>query len=190
VLNLGVGSLGIAFPLVRVAVALILITRIGQACLTFNAIARLPLVAGWDRLLPAWFTRLHPKYKTPVGSIFFVGAGMLSCSLLTNLNVGNQEAFQLLQSASTSLWALTYLVMFAIPLVAPAEKTSSLLRMAAASGFLMTLLNVVLSVFPIIDVANPVMFTAKTGSVVIGLNLVGGFVFWCAEKRRKRAAAG
>ena len=32
------------------------------------------MVAGWDRLLPSWFSCLHPRYKTPVNSIIFVGA--------------------------------------------------------------------------------------------------------------------
>ena len=36
--------------------------------------SRLPMVAGWDRLLPSWFSRLHPRYKTPINSIIFVGA--------------------------------------------------------------------------------------------------------------------
>jgi len=45
--------------------------------------------------------------------------------------------------------------MFAIPLAAAGEKPSLFLRTAALSGFLMTLLNVVLSLFPIIDVPNP-----------------------------------
>ena len=44
--------------------------------------------------------------------------------------------------------------MFAIPLAARGEKPSWLLRGAALSGFAMTLLNVVTSVFPIIDVPN------------------------------------
>ena len=26
---------------------------------------RLPMVAGWDHLLPAWFSRLDPRYRTP-----------------------------------------------------------------------------------------------------------------------------
>ncbi len=39
----------------------------------FTAVARLPMVAGWDRLLPPWFSRLHEKYRTPVNSILLVG---------------------------------------------------------------------------------------------------------------------
>ena len=35
---------------------------------------RLPMVAGWDRLLPPWFSRLHADVPTPVNSILLVGA--------------------------------------------------------------------------------------------------------------------
>ena len=31
------------------------------------------MVAGWDHMLPAWFSRLHAKYRTPVNSIVVVG---------------------------------------------------------------------------------------------------------------------
>jgi membrane associated rhomboid family serine protease len=49
----------------------------------------------------------------------------------------------------------------------------------------MTLLNVVLSVFPIIDVPNPFAFAAKIGGVVLGLNLAGALFYWRASNRRK-----
>jgi hypothetical protein len=75
--------------------------------------------------------------------------------------------------------------MFAIPLIAPGEKPSWALRVAAASGFLMTLLNVVLSVFPIIDVTNRLQFTLKISSVVIGLNIVGALFYWRAAAHRR-----
>jgi len=45
----------------------------------FSANARLPLVAGWDHSA-GWFTRLHPKYRTPVNSIFFLGGVALAAS--------------------------------------------------------------------------------------------------------------
>jgi len=106
--------------------------------------------------------------------------------LLTSVGAGNQEAYQLLLNASGIAYGLAYLVMFAIPLIAPGEKPSWILRVAAASGFAMTLLNVTLSVFPIIDVPNPFLFAAKISGVVIGLNLAGALFFWRAETRRKR----
>ena len=186
VLNRGMQSAGLAGSVNSLAGSLIVLTLVGQALLSFNYSTRLPLVAGWDHLLPSWFTRLHPKYKTPGGSIALIGGATLLIAMLTSLGAGNQEAYQLLQNASGIAYGLAYLVMFAIPLVAPGEKPSWILRVAAVSGFLMTLLNMVLSVFPIIDVPNPLSFAIKISGVVIGLNLAGALFFWRAKARRKR----
>lgn len=186
VLNRGMQAAGLSGSATSLAGTLIVFTLLGQAVLSFNASARLPLVAGWDHLLPAWFTRLHPKHKTPVGSIAFIGAATLAFSLATNLGAGNQEAYQLLQSASGVAYGVAYLVMFAIPLIAPGKKPSRMLRVAAASGFAMTLLNIVLSVVPIIDVPNRFLFAVKIGGAVIGLNLAAALFYWRADTRRKR----
>jgi amino acid transporter len=187
VLNRGMQAAGLSGSATSLAGSLIVFTLIGQALLSFNWSARLPLVAGWDHLLPAWFTRLHPKYKTPGGSIALIAGATLLIAMLTSLGAGNQEAYQLLQNANGIAYGLAYLVMFAIPLVAPGEKPSWLLRVAAVSGFAMTLLYVVLSVFPIIDVPNRLEFAIKISGLVIGLNLAGALFYWRAETRRKRA---
>ncbi len=186
VLNRGMHSAGLSGSVNSLVGSLIVITLVGQALLSFNYSARLPLVAGWDHLLPPWFTRLHPKYKTPGGSIVFIGAATLLIAMLTSLGAGNQEAYQILQNANGIAYGLAYLVMFAIPLIAPGEKPSMILRVAAVSGFAMTLLNVTLSVFPIIDVPNPLSFAIKISGVVIGLNVAAALFFWRAEDRRKR----
>ncbi len=185
VLNRGMQSTGLAGSATSLAGSLIVCTLVGQALLGFNYSTRLPLVAGWDHLLPSWFTRLHPKYKTPGGSIVFIGGATLLLALLSSVGAGNQEAYQMLLNASGIAYGLAYLVMFAIPLVAAREKSSWILRVAAASGFLMTLLNVCLSVVPIIDVPDRFSFAIKISGVVIGLNLAGALFYWRAETRRK-----
>jgi amino acid transporter len=103
------------------------------------AIARTDLVltAGWDRMLPAWFSRLHPVYRTPVNSIAVVGAASFGFASLSLIGVGQAEAFQLVFNASGIFYALTYVVMFAIPLfglrgVMPRPPAS--LRLASLSG--------------------------------------------------------
>jgi amino acid transporter len=183
-LSLGVRSLGWAGPVVQLAIAMLIVTRSGTASVNFNFTSRLPMVAGWDHLLPQWFTRLHPRYRTPIGSILFVGFMTLLFSIATNLGVGSQEAYQLLNNGSGICYALTYLVMFAIPLIAPGEKPTWSLRVAAVAGFLMTLLYVVLSVFPIIEVSNPALFTIKVSGVVFGWNALGALFFVNARRRR------
>ena len=167
VLNLG------APRLAGLSALLLVLTLLAQNALSFSSMIRLPMVAGWDHLLPAWFSRLDPRYRTPVGSVLFAGAVGSALSILANLGTGNQEAFQLLDNAGGILLALTYLVMFAIPMTARGEQPTWGVRTAALSGFLMTLLYVVLSIFPIIDVPNPWLFTIKIVVVVGGLQCAG-----------------
>jgi len=187
VLNRGLQSADISGSATSIVGVLVMLTLLGQALLSFNGSARLPLVAGWDHLLPSVFTRLHPKYKTPVGSILMIGATVLVISFLTSLDTGNQEGYQILQSANGVAYGIAYLVMFAIPLIAPGEKPSWPLRAAALSGFGMTLLYVVLSIFPIIEVPNPLAFALKVMGVVLGINLAGALFYRRADVRRKSA---
>jgi glutamate:GABA antiporter len=181
-LNLGAPRL--AMP----SAFLMVLTTLAQTALGFSAMIRLPMVAGWDHLLPDWFSRLDPRFRTPVGSILVAGAVASVFAILANLGTGNQEAFQLLTSSSGILFGLTYLVMFAIPLVAAGERPSWGVRLAALSGFLMTLLFVVLSVFPIIDVPNRWLFTLKVVAVVAGLQGVG-IAYYRAKAVKRQAAA-
>ena len=69
----------------------------------FTGNTRLPMVAGWDHLLPAWFTRFQPRYKTPVNSILFVAIVTLVFAIGSLIGVGPQEAFQLIDNAAGSL---------------------------------------------------------------------------------------
>jgi amino acid transporter len=183
-LSRGAEGLGIGAYVAPFAAALVICHIIGYTSIYYNAAIRLPMVAGWDHLLPAWLSRLHPRFRTPVGSIVFIGLTTVSLTVLGNLGVGAQEAFQLSNNAGIICWALAYLVMFAIPLVAPGEKPPRGVQIAAASGFAMTLLYVVLSIFPIIDVQDAASFTAKVSGVVTGINAAGALYFW-----RARAAA-
>jgi amino acid transporter len=146
------------------------------------------MVAGWDHLMPRWFTKLHPRFRTPVNSILFVGVVTLALGSLSLIGVGQQESFQLLFNAGGIFYALTYLVMFALPLfglrtLPPAPPWW--LRIAASSGFLMTLLYVTLSVFPIIDVKSPLTFTAKITAVILLANTMGVALYLLARARRR-----
>src|SRR5215475_719373 len=173
VLSAGTSTLGIALRVIPVAILTVLGIRIAQTSINLSATARLPLVAAWDRLLPKWFTRLSPKYKTPANAIVFVGAMTLVLGLAGITGVGEQEAYQLLNNGSGIFYALTYLVMFAIPIVGLKNiqpRAPLWLRTAALSGFLMTLLYVVLSVFPIIEVGSRLSFTLKIVTVVVLAN--------------------
>jgi hypothetical protein len=74
--------------------------------------------------------------------------------------------------------------MFAIPLVGRGEKAPLAVRIAAVSGFVMTLGYAVLSIFPVVEVKNPASFTLKAILVIGGINAAGAVYFRFASRRR------
>ncbi|HZQ24535.1 MAG TPA: APC family permease [Terriglobales bacterium] len=173
-LSLALQPAGLSALVAGVTILLLLTNQLATSTLLFSASARLPMVAGWDHLLPAWFTRLHRLYKTPVNSVLFVAAVTLVASVAVLIGVGEQEAFAMLQIWAFTFYGLSYLVMFAIPLFGRKQARPALwLRAAALSGFLVTLLFVLLSVFPIIPVESQAEYTWKTVAVILGANAMG-----------------
>jgi amino acid transporter len=183
-LRLGFGGLGAV--IVPVAIFLLLTNYLSTFSLYFSGSARLPMAAGWDHLLPAWFSRLHARYKTPVNSILFLGGATLAASVAALIGVGEQEAYELLLTWGFAFYGLAYLALFAIPLLAP--KASGIrpglaLRIAAASGFVVTLLFVVLSIFPIIHVESESKYSWKIAGVVLGANLLGWIIYRAGRQK-------
>ncbi|MBK6496165.1 MAG: APC family permease [Gemmatimonadetes bacterium] len=186
VLRAGFEPFGIAGPLVTIAILMTLAMRVAQVSVSFTAVTRLPMVAGWDRMLPAAFSKLHPRYRTPVNSILLVAICSFVLSLVSQVGVGQAEAFQLLFNAGGIFYALAYVVMFSIPLFGLRNVTprpSPLLRIASLSGLLMTLLYIVVAVFPIIPVESVGSFALKIGVVVLVMNLVGVAILVAAQRR-------
>ncbi|HEV1994077.1 MAG TPA: APC family permease, partial [Candidatus Acidoferrum sp.] len=190
-LSLGLQSLRFASVLAPLSIGFLLINYLSTFSLNFAGNTRLPMVAGWDHLLPEWFTRLHPRYRTPVNSTLFLGAFAAVASLGALIGVGEQEAFELLQILAFTFYGIAYLAMFAIPLLARKEtglRPQLWLRLAAFSGFLVTLLFVFLSAFPIIPVADQTVYTLKTVSVILGANALGLLLYRVGSRREIRSA--
>jgi glutamate:GABA antiporter len=191
VLTVGFRSLSSVGVVATSTIMALLCIRLAQSSVLFAGNTRLPMVAGWDRLLPDWFTKLHARYKTPVNSILFVGAATLVLGVVGLIGVGKQEAFQLLWNASGLFYALTYLVMFAIPLVGlrgVRPRPPVWLKAAALSGLLMTLLYVALSVVPIIQVESRLIFALKISGLIVLANMMGLVIYLMAKRHRARAA--
>jgi amino acid transporter len=194
VFSIGFGASAVGSIMAGVAILLLTGRSIANFSIVFTATSRMPMVAGWNRLLPAWFTTLHPRYRTPVNSILFVGLVAVGFGAAGIAGVGEQEAFQLLDNAAGIFYGLTYLVLFAIPVLAfrgggTDARLPLWLRVVSVSGFAVTLLYVVLSIFPIIDVASWLSFALKISAVVIGLNVVGAALFFAERRRRESAIA-
>jgi amino acid transporter len=186
--TLTIGFQGAAFArfVVPALIVLLLLRQLGALTVLFAGNTRLPMVAGWDGLLPAWFGRLHPRFRTPLNSILFVGALALALVLAGQAGVGVQEAFQLLDNAAGVLYSFMYVALFAIPLVASKRLLApapAWLRAASAAGMLVTLLYIGLSIVPIVDVVSWRLFALKIIGVIVATNLVGAIIYFAGQAR-------
>ena len=76
---------------------------------------------------------------------------------MSQLGVGAQEAFQLIDNAAGIFYGIAYLALFAIPICglrALPVRAPLWLRIVATIGFLVTLLYIVLSIVPIVHVES------------------------------------
>src|SRR5829696_3261458 len=191
-LSVGLGPLGAAVAIVPLTLSAMIAIRFAQASVNFAASTRLPMVTGWDRLLPAWFTRLDDKYKTPRNSILFVGGVTFVLSSLGLIGVGKQEAFQLLWNSAGIFYGLTYLAMFAVPLFGMRRaqvRPPRWVKLCALSGLLMTALYVTLSVLPIIPVGSRIVFALKIIGLIVATNVVGIGLYTSSRRRARNRRA-
>src|SRR5213596_1023442 len=152
-LRLGLRSFPIAGAIASVGIVLMTVRSISSTSVHLTGSSRLTMLAGWDRLLPRWFSHLHPRYKTPVNSIMFVAAITLVIAISSQIGAGLQEAFQLVDNAANVFYGIVYTVIFAIPIAGAAAIRSgarSWLRVAAACGLTVCLLAIFFTIYPII----------------------------------------
>jgi len=187
-LRLGLRSFPIAGAVVSVGILMMTVRSISATSIHLAGSSRLPMVAGWDQLLPLWFSRLHRQYKTPINSIIFVGSVTLVFAIGSQLGAGAQEAFQIVDNAANVFYGIAYLVLFAIPVVGVRAVRSSApawLRLAAICGFGVSLLAIFFTIFPIVDVRSPFLFAAKIILVTVIANAIGVAIFGLGEKRKR-----
>jgi amino acid transporter len=188
-LRAGANAFGAAGSTIAAVAILLLAARsIAVLSIYFTGNTRLPMVAGWDGILPGWFSKLHPRYQTPVNSIFFVAIVTFLFAIGSLLGVGAQEAFQLIDNAAGIFYGIAYLALFAIPLFGAASLRSRAplwLRAAAVVGAAVTLLYIALTIVPIVPVESPVGFATKVIATTLTANLVGAAIFLLAEKRQR-----
>ena len=173
----------------RGAILALALAVIAQYALIVAETSRLPMVAGWDGILPEWFTRLSPRFGTPVRSIvMIVVLALVACSLAT-FGADAHEAMQLINVTDAFLYDIYFAMMFLIPLVVGSrfgKRPSILLKIASLSGLLVTILAAGLSIFPIINVPNPLLFGTKIIASALIINLVGVLIYWQANSAGKK----
>jgi glutamate:GABA antiporter len=185
-LRYALGNAGLGNLFAMTAILLVQLRLIAAASFIFTGVTRLPLVAGWDHLIPAWFTQLHPRRSTPTNAIAFTCVLVLLLLILANIGVHAQEAFQVLTNASITHYELSYMAMFAIPLVGTLTLRTRLprwLRWTSIMGLCATLFSFLISAYPFVDVVNPRTYAAKILGTTLLSNIVG-YAFYRIRNRR------
>src|SRR6476646_5276955 len=192
-LRLGLSSFPIAGAIASIGILLMTTRTIASTSVHVTGSSRLPMVAGWDRLLPNWFSYLHPRYKTPVNSIIFVAATTLLIAIASQIGTGIQEAFQLVDNAANVFYGIVYLVLFAIPLAGASAVRSRAplwLRIAAFCGCAVSLLAIGFTIYPIIDVPSRLIFACKIIAASGAANALGVAIFVAARRKTRPSRAG
>jgi glutamate:GABA antiporter len=184
-LRWALGNEGLGNAVAIGAILLLQVRLLGVVSLVFSAVTRLPLTAGWDHLLPEWFTRLDTRTKMPVNSILTTAGFILALLILGSVGVRAQEAFQVLSNASSAHYAIAYLAMFAIPLAgarALRDKLPGWLRWTSLLGLLATIFGLLIAAYPFVAVVNPAEYAFK----ILGTTAISNVLAWAFYKTRER----
>jgi glutamate:GABA antiporter len=185
------------------AAVLVTVGNAGGVGSTVAGIARVPFVVGIDRYLPPAFGKIHSRWKTPYVSILVQAVISGVILLVSQINQSTRDSYQQLVDAAIILYFIPFLYMFAAALWLSRRKDRTENKQAVlipgglpgvwiASGvaFLITLLSIVLSVFPPGESSNRVSFLIRTLLWVIGALATGLTLYWrgARQKARERSA--
>ncbi len=197
-LTQGSTAFGIAFFGI-LAAFLVQFGNAGGVGSTVAGISRIPFVVGIDRYLPAFFGKIHPKWRTPWISIL-VQAGISGVILLLiQVNETANNAYQIFVDAGIILYFIPFLYMYgaAIKLAYRGDRASN--RDAAlipggklgvwAAGLLgiaVVMFGIVLSFIPPAEEANKWLFEAKLIIGTAGGVLLGLILYWRGARAKAR----
>ena len=190
-INAGFGSTAFGRLLTVVAVGTLLIATLIGEVVYIGMIARLPMVAGWDGLLPAWWSELHARFRTPAKAIGAVVLSMMAVAIFGLWGAGNQEAYDLASSAGLVSISIMYMLLFASIVFgfrsSPAPPGFGL-RLGALPAFLVVLLSAVFEIVPLSDVTNRLFYATKVTALTCCATGLGAYLYWRGSRRAKALA--
>jgi len=165
-------------PVAAVVALLLALGNVGGVSAWLSGVARVPYAAGLDRVLPPWFSRVHPKWRTPYVSLLVQGgfAAVFVVASLVGTTVKN--AYLVLTQATLVLFFIPYLFMFAAYLKLRRERTTAT-TLAGWSGLVAVAFAIFLAFVPP-EGEDPVLYEVKVGGGVAAFMLIG---WWLAARR-------
>ncbi len=177
------------------AAFLITLSALGSVGAWLASVARLPFVAGLDRVLPESFGRVHPKWRTPHVALLSLAATVVLCILLGQAGQTVKGAYDILVSMTVICTLIPFLFLFASMIRLQREPAGpEVIRvpggrpvavLAGAIGFITTAVSIVLSFFPAEDEPHKTLAVAKIAALTL-LSTGSGVVLYAAARRRGR----
>jgi amino acid transporter len=177
--RIGIGWLA---PLVA---AMVTLNALGATGGWFAATARLPFVAGLDRFLPKAFGDLHPTWRTPYVALLVQAAIAGLFVFLGQAGTSVHGAYDALVSMGIIAYFIPFLFMFAAMIALQREPAGpAVMRvpggkpvaiLLAATGFLVTVVSIVLACVPPDDEPNKTLAVLKvvgSSAVLVGVGAV------------------
>ncbi|HXY15058.1 MAG TPA: APC family permease [Terriglobales bacterium] len=187
------------FWVIPVTAALIALSNLGAASAYLAAVARLPFVAGIDRLLPPAFGRLHPRWGTPYVALILQSVCGVIFVFLGQSGTTVKGAYDVLVSLGIITYFLPYLFLFAAMIRLQREPAGpDVIRVPGGKpvalllsfvGFSVALLTIALSFVPNPDEANSPLAIAKVVGGTLVLLAVGGLLYATQKRRTSPVAA-
>ncbi len=185
-LQAGFGSEGVGGVITAASVALSMLALLAAVVISVGMLARLPMVAGWDGLLPRWWSDLHPHFKTPSKAIAAVTVTLFLLGFVSLWGAGNNEAAQVAAAVSVGGFSMVYLLLFGAVLFGfrtHSVKWSIGLKLAAMTGFVVSGCAFVLTLVPLGEVPSQLGFALKVAAVLGGLYGIGAALWWSGNRR-------
>jgi len=183
------------FGIIPVTAALIALSNLGAASAFLAAVARLPFVAGIDRLLPSAFAKLHPRWGTPYVAVLLQGICGVVFIFLGQAGTTVKGAYDVLVTIGIITYFLPYLFLFAAMFRLQREPAGSdvirvpggkpAAKLLACVGFTTGSLTIALSFLPSPDEPNPWLAATKVVAATAVLVAVGSILYWLGKQRIK-----
>lgn len=194
----GAGALSWVVP---VAAASYVLGNLGGVGAWLIGPARVAFTIGLDRYFPAWFGKVHPRWKTPYVAI--LAAAVLATGFLALSVVGKgttvEKAYLILLDTMLLVYFVPFIYLFLIYLktrlgepAAPAHgippRSKPLAVLVGLAGLFLTLFAMGVAMVPPSDSGSVWLFELKVVGGASAFLVVGGLVYWRGKRPEVRKA--
>jgi amino acid transporter len=172
---------------------LIALSSVAAASAFLAATARLPFVAGLDRILPSAFGKLHSRWRTPWIALIVEASLGAVFLLLGQFQDSVKGAYDVLVTIGVITYFIPYLFLFASMLKLQSRPAGPDVirsaggnlggRIVAVVGLLVATLAIFLSLVPDPDEPNKLLAIAKVAGSTVVLLGVGSIIYWTGKKK-------